>query len=82
MDFTGFAFLLGRSVHYLRATRSTERLLNLRQKTFRLEVRRNFFSNRVIDSWNKIPNAVKNVESVFAFKRGYKNHRAAMVTPT
>ncbi len=44
--------------------------------------RRHFFSDQVIDSWNKIPNAVKNVESVSAFKRGYKNHWDATVTPT
>jgi hypothetical protein len=28
----------------------------------RLEVGRNFFSNRVIDSWNQIPSRVKNVK--------------------
>ncbi len=45
-----------------RATMSHDGLLNLRPKPCRLEVRRIFSSNRVIDSWNKIPHAVKNVE--------------------
>ncbi len=48
-----------------KATRSTDGLLNLGPKPCRLEVRRNFFSNRVIDRWNKILNAVNNVEPVF-----------------
>jgi hypothetical protein len=64
------------------ATRNTDGLLNLKPKPSRLEVRRNFFSNRVTDNCYKNPNAVKNVESMSAFKRCYKNNRAAMVTPT
>ncbi len=56
------------------------RIPRLKHWTCQYNQRRHFFSNQVIDSWNKIPNAVKNVESVS--ERGYKNHRAAMVTPT
>ncbi len=40
-----------------RATRSADCPLNLRQKAARLEIRRNFFSNRVIDNWNMIPSS-------------------------
>ncbi len=35
-----------------RATRSADCPQNLQQMAARLEVRRNFFSNRVIESWN------------------------------
>jgi hypothetical protein len=48
----------------------------------RLEVRRNFFSNRVIDSWNQLPTHVKNVKTVNSFKNGYKNYTAGLVPHT
>ncbi len=41
----------------------------------RLEVRKNFFSSRVIENWDKIPSHVKNVKTVNGFKRSYKKHR-------
>jgi hypothetical protein len=41
-----------------RATRSADDPLNLRQKASRLEVRRDFFSNRVVEAWNLIPSTV------------------------
>jgi hypothetical protein len=65
-----------------RATRSTDCPHNLRQMAARLEVRRNFFSNRVIDSWNQLPTHVKNVKTVSSFKNGYKNYTAGLVPPT
>ena len=65
-----------------RATRSADCPLNLRQMAARLEVRRNFFSNRVIDSWNQLPTHVKNVKTVSSFKHGYKNYTAGLVPPT
>ncbi len=42
--------------------------LNLREKAARLEIRRNFFSNRVIDNWNMIPSVVKNARTVASFQ--------------
>jgi hypothetical protein len=65
-----------------RATRSADCPNNLRQMAARLEVRRNFFSNRVIDSWNHLPTHVKNVKTVSSFKHGYKNYTAGLVPPT
>jgi hypothetical protein len=56
--------------------------LNLRQKAARLEIRRNFFSNRVIEDWNMIPSAVKNARTVTSFKLGFKKHRKDMVSTT
>ena len=65
-----------------RATRSRDGLLNLKPRAARLEVRRNFFSNRVVDSWNQIPSEVKNARTVSMFKRLYKAHRVAQAAPT
>jgi hypothetical protein len=54
-----------------RSTRSTDGPLNLRPRPARLEVRRNFFSNRVVVSWNQIPSKVKNARNVGIIKRLY-----------
>ncbi len=48
----------------------------------RLEIRRNFFSNRVIDNWNMIPSAVKNARTVASFNLSFKNHRKSLVSCT
>jgi hypothetical protein len=45
------------------ATSSTDDPLNVRPNAARLEVRRNFFSSRVTEKWNKIPSHVKNVKT-------------------
>jgi hypothetical protein len=65
-----------------RATRSADCPLNLRQMATRLEIRRNFFSNRVIDNWNMFPSAVKNARTVASFKLSFKNHRSSLVSTT
>ena len=44
------------------------------------EYRRNYFSLRVIDDWNELPDTVKEARNVSAFKRLYRRHRDAMVT--
>ena len=49
--------------------------LSLKQQNARLEVRRNFFSQRVVDSWNKIPAVIKDTKNVNSFKRLYGAHR-------
>jgi hypothetical protein len=64
-----------------RATRSTDDPLNVRPKAARLEIRKNFFSSRVTESWNKIPSHVKNVKTVSGFKRSYKKHRELVAPP-
>ena len=35
------------------------------------DLRRNFFSFRVVDEWNKLPSAVKNAKNVNNFKNLY-----------
>jgi hypothetical protein len=70
------------AVHAERATRSRDGPLNLRPRLARLEVRRNFFSYRVVDSWNPIPSEVKNARNVGMFKRLHRIHREAQAAPT
>ncbi len=41
----------------------------------RLEVRKNFFSQRVPEDWNKIPPVVKKAETAKAFRNAYRKHR-------
>ena len=36
--------------------------------SFRLEVRKNFFSNRVVDAWNDFPQYMVDAETVNSFK--------------
>jgi hypothetical protein len=55
-----------------RATRSAADPLNLRPQACRLENRRNFFSQRVVDTWNNIPATLKQAVTVKEFKNGYK----------
>ena len=42
--------------------------LKLYKKPVKLELRRNFFSMRVVDSWNKLPDSVIMANSVESFK--------------
>ena len=56
-----------------RATRARSGNLNLIKPNARLEIRRNFYSNRVIDSWNRLPFDVKRAASTNQFKNMYDN---------
>ena len=58
-----------------RATRSAGDPLNIRPGRCRLEVRRNFFSQRVAEAWNAIPPSLKQVKTATAFRRGYQTLR-------
>jgi len=64
-----------------RATRSAADPLSLRIMHGRLEVRRNFFSERVINAWNKIPANVKNILKTDSFRTKYKMLRASPMHP-
>ncbi len=58
----------------IRTTRSAADPLNMRPQAARLETRRNFFSNRVVEAWN-----IKRAKTVGSFKNAYRNHRETMV---
>ena len=55
-----------------RVTRETSDPLNFVRQNPRTEVRRNFFSNRVINKWNNLPSELKSAVSVNSFKRQLK----------
>jgi hypothetical protein len=47
---------------------------NLVLPRFRTEIRKNAFSVRVVKSWNKLPDSLKQVMTVKMFKNGLKNY--------
>ena len=65
-----------------RATRSTVTIVDgdvcerddvLFMEKVRVDTRKFFFTNRVINRWNQLPDEVKNKKSIDAFKDGYDN---------
>ena len=63
-----------------RNTRATADPLNVRVQHGRLEVRKNFFTVRVTDQWNKVPSQVKQMRTANSFKKAYAKHRSDMNT--
>ena len=58
------------------STRSTTGLHNIQEKWASTDVRRNFFSLRVIKPWNTVPDKVKEATTVNAFKNGYDDWKS------
>ena len=56
------------------ATRATTGQLNLKIQAARLDTRKYFFTQRVPNHWNALPDDVKLATSVQSFKNGYRNH--------
>jgi hypothetical protein len=46
--------------------------LNMRQEPVRTDVRKHFFTQRIINNWNRIPAEIKNVKDVHKFKKFYR----------
>lgn len=61
-----------------RNTRTTSDLLNVRVKHGRLDIRKNFFSVRVTEPWNKIPSKIKSLSTMGGFKSAYAKYRQAV----
>lgn len=59
--------LVGDTPH-LRLTRNTSDPLNIVRQNPRTEIRRSFFSNRVVDTWNSLPSDVKHSKTITMFK--------------
>ena len=56
-----------------RQTRQSAYHLNLVRRKTRTDVRSNFFSNRVIEPWNRLPTELKESKTVNSFKDGLDN---------
>ena len=55
-----------------RNTRGMSSPLNIVSKRARLDMRQNFFSNRVVPYWNDLPNDLREMPGLDAFKRNLK----------
>jgi hypothetical protein len=64
-----------------RTNRNSADPLNLRVNHDRLEIRRNFFSVRVIESWNKVSSDLKSETKNVVFRSKYKTLRALPMHP-
>ena len=59
------------NVNLGRVTRLAANPLNLKKKRVNTDVYKNFFSNRVIDLWNNLPDNVKSARNLYIFKKEY-----------
>ena len=64
-----------------RATRAASGKDALLKKRSFHEFRSNFFSSRVVDSWNNLPDSVKGATNVSSFKCLYRRHLESTVAP-
>jgi hypothetical protein len=62
----------------LRVKRMAADPLNVRQQASRLDIRTQFYSQRVVD----VPTDIKNSVTVNSFKMAYKNHRGELEAAT
>jgi hypothetical protein len=58
-----------------RVTRLAADPLNLKVPVAKLEVRKNFYSQRIPEAWNQIPAEIKQAKNARCFRNQYQNHR-------
>ena len=59
-----------------RNTRSAADPMGIKKVYGKTELRKNFFSVRVIDDWNKVPQDMKQIAKSDVFKKSYRKLRA------
>ena len=57
-----------------RTTRSSDKPNNIVKNRTNMDVRKHFFSQRVVDPWNSLPEEIQNATSVANFKKMYDEH--------
>ena len=62
-----------------RQTRRNAGHLNLRAAHGRLDLRANFFTARVVDHWNTVPEELKKIIKIGDFKNAYAQYRQTAV---
>ena len=64
-----------------RNTRSATDPMGIKKVYGKTELRKNFFSVRVIDDWNKVPQDMKQIAKSDVFKKSYRKLRATSTIP-
>ena len=54
-----------------RTTRASADILNLKEPSFKGNIRKNFFSVRVCKPWNEIPSEIRGETNLITFKKKY-----------
>ena len=54
--------------------------MNLKVPAARLDVKSQFYSQRVPESWNQIPQGIKQAETVKSFQNRYRDYRRMVAT--
>ena len=65
------SMLKSANTQHSRYTRHTSKKFNLERTTTKLEIRRNFFSVRCVDPWNKLPERIQDSDTLDDFKADY-----------
>ena len=68
VDFSSWFTLVGENV--VRPTRGTAYAMHLIPSRSNTDIRRNFFSNRVVSTWNFLPTELKKSRTLNIFKTG------------
>ena len=59
------------SSQHTKLTRHTEQPFNLARTNSRLDIRKNFFTVRAVDEWNRVPHSIQRLEDINELKIEY-----------